>query len=98
MKKSGENSVKKINQQKRKLVSIFQNYELTPKNIFNYICLCKEDENNIYVLNKFKNKLLSEEYLYILHINMFIFKEKFGCKSNLQQELLLEEIYNDYLF
>ena len=98
MKKSGENSVKKINQQNRKLVSIFQNYELTPKNIFNYICLCKEDENNIYVLNKFKNKLLSEEYLYILHINMFIFKEKFGCKSNLQQELLLEELYNDYLF
>ena len=97
-KKSVETLVKNINQPKSKLVSIFQNYEITPKNIFNYICLCKEDENNIYILNKFKNKLLSEEYLYILHINMFIFKEKFGCKSNLQQELLLEELYNDYLF
>jgi len=97
-KRSGENSVRNLNQQKSKLVSIFQNYELTPKNIFNYICLCNGEENNIYVLNKFKNKLLSEEYLYILHINMFIFKEKFGCKSNLQQELLLEELYNDYLF
>jgi len=98
MKKSGENSVINLNQQKSKLVTIFQNFELTPNNIFNYICLCKEDKNNIYVLNKFKNKLLSEEYLYILHINMFIFKEKFGCKSNLQQELLLEELYNEYLF
>jgi hypothetical protein len=97
-KKSVETLVKNINQPKSKLVSIFQNYEITPKNIFNYICLCKEDENNIYILNKFKNKLLSEEFLYILHFNMFIFKEKFGCKSNLQQELLLEEIYNDYLF
>ena len=98
MKKSVDNSLRNINHRKSKLVSIFQNYELTPKNIFNYICLCKEDENNIYILNKFKNKLLSEEFLYILHFNMFIFKEKFGCKSNLQQELLLEELYNDYLF
>lgn len=98
IKRIGENTPRNIIMQKSKLVSIFQNHELTPKNILNYLCMCKEEENNIYVLNKFKNKLLSEEYLYILHINMFIFKEKFGCKSNLSQELLLEELYNDYLF
>ena len=40
--------------------------------------------------------LLSEEYLYILHLNMCIFKQKYGCKSNLQKGHLLEEIYNDF--
>ena len=52
--------------------------------------------SDIFILNSFRKKLLSEEYLYILHLNMFIFKQKFGCKSNLQQGQLLEEIYNDY--
>ena len=92
------NIEKKNNNNNNKKQSFELELKITPKNIFNYICLCKEDENNIYILNKFKNKLLSEEFLYILHFNMFIFKEKFGCKSNLQQELLLEELYNDYLF
>ena len=47
------------------------------------------------MLNNFRQKLLSEELLYILHINMFIFKQRFGCKSNIEQNYLLEELYND---
>ena len=97
-KKSRENSIKNTNYypQKSKLVRIIKNYHLSPKIILNYICLCKTYRNRIYILNEFRNKLLSEEYLYILHINMFIFKQKFGCKSNLQQVYLLEELFNDY--
>ena len=52
--------------------------------------------SDIFILDNFRKKLLSEEYLYILHLNMFIFKQKYGCKSNLEQGHLLEEIYNDY--
>lgn len=98
LKKSGENSLKNSNYylQKSKLVRIIKNYHLSPKIILNYICLCQTYRNRIYILNEFRNKLLSEEYLYILHINMFIFKQKFGCKSNLQQVNLLEELFNDY--
>ena len=97
-KKSGENSIKNINYspQKSKLIRIIKNYHLSPKIILKYICLCKTYRNRIYILNEFRNKLLSEEYLYILHINMFIFKKKFGCKSNLKQVYLLEELFNDY--
>ena len=47
-------------------------------------------------MNDFRKKLLSEEYLYILHIYMFIFKQKYGCKSNLEQIYLLEDLYNDF--
>ena len=97
-KKSRENSMKYTNYypQKSKLVRIIKNYNLSPKIILNYICLCKTYRNKIYILNEFRNKLLSEENLYILHINMFIFKQKFGCKSNLKQVYLLEELFNDY--
>jgi len=97
-KKSRENSIRNINYypQKSKLVRIIKNYNISPKVILNYICLCKTYRNRIYILNEFRNKLLSEEYLYILHINMFIFKQKFGCKSNLKQVYLLEELFNDY--
>ena len=97
-KKPIENSIKNTNYYpiKSKLVRIIKNYHLSPKIIMNYICLCKTYKNRIYILNEFRNKLLSEEYLYILHINMFIFKQKFGCKSNLKQIYLLEELFNDY--
>ena len=76
---------------------IIQNINWSPKMFFNYLCLCNSNENNgISLLNKFRHKLLSEEYLYILHFNMLIFKEKFGCKSSLEKINLLEELYNDY--
>ncbi len=79
-----------------KFAKIIQNYKLYPKYIWDYICLCRQNGNSVYLLNDFRKKLLSEEYLYILHINMFIFKQKYGCKSNFEHSLLLEELYNDY--
>ena len=84
------------NYQNDKFAKIIQNYQLYPKNVWDYICLCKKTGNSVYILNNFRQKLLSEEYLYILHINMFIFKQKYGCKSNFEHSLLLEELYNDY--
>jgi hypothetical protein len=79
-----------------KFAKIIQNYQLIPIYVWEYICLCKKSENSVNILNDFRKKLLSEEYLYILHINMFIFKQKYGCKSNYEHSLLLEELYNDY--
>ena len=73
-----------------------QNIKWTPRLFFDYLCLCRiKEKNYVYILNKFRHKLLSEEYLYILHLNMFIFKQKLGCKSNLEKNNLLEELYND---
>ena len=91
-------SIKNLNEQEKntRFIKIIQNNKITPKNICNYICLCKNKENSIYMLKNFRQKLLSEEYLYLLHINMFIFKQKFGSKSNLEQISLLEELYNYY--
>jgi hypothetical protein len=79
-----------------KFAKIIHNYKLYPKYIWGYLCLCKQSGNSVYILNDFRKKLLSEEFLYILHINMFIFKQKFGCKSTFEHSLLLEELYNDY--
>ena len=76
--------------------NIIKNYRLSAKNICNYICSCDSRRSGNYILNNFREKLLSEENLYILHINMFIFKQKYGCKSTLSQLYLLEELYNDY--
>jgi hypothetical protein len=80
-----------------KFSKIVQNIKWTPLIIFNYLCICRTSKNNgINLLKVLRHKLLSEEYLYILHFNMLVFKQKFGCKSNLEKMSLLEELYNDY--
>ena len=98
LKKHRISTIKKYNNHdsNNQFEKTIQDYQLSLKNICNYIFLCKNRENNIYLLNNFRKKLLSEEYLYILHINMFIFKQKFGCKSVSEKIYLLEELYNDY--
>jgi len=82
-------------QESNNLIKIIKNVQFTPKRFWDYVCLCNH-MSDIFILDNFRKKLLSEEYLYILHLNMFIFKQKYGCKSNLKQGHLLEEIYNDY--
>ena len=71
IKKNKLTSIKNLNYQDNtnKFIEIIQNNKITSKNICNYICLCNNKENSIYILNNFRKKLLSEEYLYILHIN-----------------------------
>ena len=99
LKKDKQNSLRCVysEQQNQKLTYVIKNINLSPKTILNYLCLFRKNENNgVTVLNNFRHKLLSEEYLYILHLNMFIFKQKFGCKSNTEKINLLEELYNDY--
>ena len=97
VKKKRLSSIKKNNNYNNsQFERTIQNSQLSLKSICNYIFLFKSKGNNVYILNNFRQKLLSEEYLYILHINMFIFKQKFGCKSNLEQLNLLEELYNDF--
>ena len=97
IKKNRRNSIKNFNHQdsNNNFIKAIQNQNLSTKNICNYICLLNNKDNNFYMLNNFRQKLLSEELLYILHINMFIFKQRFGCKSNIEQNYLLEELYND---
>ena len=98
-KKEAKNTLKKDNTTKKNnnLSKIIQDVKWSRQILFNYLCLCKKNKKNeIIILNKFRRKLLSEEYLYILHFNMFIFKNKFGCKSGVEQINLIEELYNDY--
>jgi hypothetical protein len=80
-----------------KFSKIVQNIKWTPLLFFKYLCFCRKSKSNgINLINVLRHKLLSEEYLYILHFNMLVFKQKFGCKSNLEKMSLLEELYNDY--
>ena len=98
-KKENKNSLKFEDSAKQNndFVKIVQNIKLSLDNIWRYLCICRTKKNDgINMLNKFRHKLLSEEYLYILHLNMFIFKQKLGCKSNLEKVNLLEELYNDF--
>ena len=91
-----ESSIKHSNyQDSLNFIKVIKNLKLTPKKFLDYACLCNQ-ASDTFILDSFRKKLLSEEYLYILHLNMFIFKQKYGCKSNLDQGHLLEEIYNDY--
>ena len=100
-KKKCKTSIKNVSCQETKndfnnnFIKAIQQYKLTKKIICNYICLFNNRENNIYMLKNFRQKLLSEEFLYIMQINIFIFKQKFGCRSHLEQPELLEELYND---
>ena len=98
VKKDRTNSLRYPNSiQQTRMTRIIHNINLSPKIILNYLCFCKNTNNNsISILNNFRKKLLSEEYLFILHFNMFIFKQKFGCKSNMDKINLLEEFYNDF--
>ena len=84
-----ENSINKFSK-------MIQNNNWSMSIFWKYLCLCRGKHiNGVNILNKFRHKLLSEEYLYILHLNMFIFKQKFGCKSSLDKNNLLEELYKD---
>ena len=96
LKRNRMNSIKNSNYQDKEFVKMIQDDQLSVKKVCNYIFLCKTNRNSIYYLNNFRQKLLSEEYLYILHINMFIFKQRYGCKSYLEQLYLLDELFNDY--
>ena len=98
-KKDNKNPIKNANTNKQtnQFTRIIQDISLTPKSFWSYLCLCRlKEKDDINILNKFRHKLLSEEYLYILHFNMFIFKQKLGCKSFLEKSNLLEELYNEY--
>lgn len=98
IKKNKVTSVKNLQfiPKNEEFANIIKNYRLSAKSICNFICKCNSRGSGNYILNNFREKLLSEENLYILHINMFIFKQKYGCKSTLSQLYLLEELYNDY--
>ena len=70
---------------------------LTTKILLNYLCLCKKDKNNgIRIMSDFRKRLLSEEYLYIVHLSLLIFKKNLESKSNLEKNNLMEELYHDY--
>jgi hypothetical protein len=96
IKRDKESSIRHSNyNDSNNFVKVIKNLQLTPKKFLDYVFLCNH-VSDVFILDNFRKKLLSEEYLYVLHLNMFIFKQKYGCKSNLGQGHLLEEIYNDY--
>ena len=80
-----------------KLLNVERYIIYTPKIYLNYLCLWRKSGNNgIREMCNFRKKLLSEEYIYILHLSMLIYKRKFGCKSILDKAGILEELYYDY--
>ena len=70
--------------------------KIKTKIFWNYFCFWKNNKNPIKMMSLFRKKLLSEEYLYIIHLRLLIFKRIFESKSNLDVKSLIEELYHNY--
>ena len=67
------------------------------KNFWSYFCFCTKNNSNVLTkMSLFRKKLLSEDYIYLLHLNMIIYKKKFEKKSIQDKKGLLEELYYSY--
>ena len=67
------------------------------KNFWSYFCFCTKNNSNILTkMSLFRKKLLSEDYIYLLHLNMIVYKKKFEKKSIQDKKGLLEELYYSY--
>ena len=63
-------------------------------NFLRFICTCfKNNGNKIYFLYNFRNKLLSEEHLYRVHINLFLLEKIFQIDE--AYKLNTNELYNN---
>ncbi len=63
-------------------------------NFLRFICSCfKNNGNKIYFLYSFRNKLLSEEHLYKVHINLFLLEKIFQIDE--AYKLNTYELYNN---
>jgi hypothetical protein len=61
---------------------------------FKFFCACnKRTENNINLINNFRNKLLSEEHLYKIHINLYLLERIFEIDEHYKFEA--NELYNN---
>ena len=61
---------------------------------FKFFCICyKRTENNIDLINNFRNKLLSEEHLYKIHINLYLLERIFEIDEHYKFEV--NELYNN---
>ena len=61
---------------------------------FKFFCVCqKRTENNINLINNFRNKLLSEEHLYRIHINLYLLERIFEIDEHYKFEV--NELYNN---
>ena len=62
--------------------------------IFKYLFFCNvKSENKIYLINRFRNKLLSEEHLYKSHINLFLLQKIFQIEET--YKLDFKELYDN---
>ena len=67
------------------------------KNFWSYFCFCTKNNSNVLTkMSLFRKKLLSEDYIYLLHLNMIVYKKKFEKKSIQDKKGLLEELYYSY--
>ena len=61
---------------------------------FKFFCVCnKRTENNINLINNFRNKLLSEEHLYKIHINLYLLERIFEIDENYKFDF--KELYDN---
>ena len=70
--------------------------KIKTKVFWNYFCFWNNNKNPIKLMSLFRKKLLSEEYLYIIHLRLLIFKRIFESKSSLDVKGLIEELYHNY--
>ena len=62
--------------------------------IFKYLFFCNmKSGNKIYLINRFRNKLLSEEHLYKSHINLYLLQKIFQIEETYKMDF--KELYDN---
>ena len=60
---------------------------------FMIICRKRKDNNNIKLIIKFRNKLLSEEHMFKVHINLYLLEKIFQIDEPYKFDV--NELYNN---
>jgi len=79
---------------KEAFISNYISKKIDNFDIIKYLFICNgKSENKIYLINSFRNKLLSEEHLYKSHVNLFLLQKIFQIEENYKFDF--KELYEN---
>ena len=79
---------------KEQFISNYIGKKIDNFDIIKYLFICNgKNENKLYLINSFRNKLLSEEHLYKSHINLFLLQKIFQIEETYKFDF--KELYDN---
>ena len=79
---------------KEQFISNYIGKKIDNFDIIKYLFICNgKNENKLYLMNSFRNKLLSEEHLYKSHINLFLLQKIFQIEETYKFDF--KELYDN---